>query len=127
MSTRGGSKSRTTSAGICNLPRPLHHQNQGGRPWDDCHPWLDKFFNTNEVRETAWDFIQERTKGPYELSLKENGCIIFISSLEDGTLLVCSKHSTGDGLILTSAMRRWVSGTSSASWAASARPEQDLA
>jgi tRNA ligase len=56
----------------------------------------DKFFNTNEVRETAWEFIQERTKGPYELSLKENGCIIFISGLEDGTLLVCSKHSTGD-------------------------------
>ncbi|KAH6632048.1 RNA ligase-domain-containing protein [Chaetomium tenue] len=56
----------------------------------------DKFFNTNEVRETAWEHIKERTKGPYELSLKENGCIIFISGLEDDTLLVCSKHSTGD-------------------------------
>ncbi|KAK4155007.1 RNA ligase-domain-containing protein [Chaetomidium leptoderma] len=56
----------------------------------------DKFFNINEVRETAWEHIQERTKGPYELSLKENGCIIFISGLEDDTLLVCSKHSTGD-------------------------------
>ncbi len=56
----------------------------------------DKFFNINEVRETNWDHIRERTRGPYELSLKENGCIIFISGLEDGTLLVCSKHSTGD-------------------------------
>ncbi|KAK4126029.1 tRNA ligase [Parathielavia appendiculata] len=56
----------------------------------------DKFFNIGEVRETSWDHIFERTKGPYELSLKENGCIIFISGLEDDTLLVCSKHSTGD-------------------------------
>jgi tRNA ligase len=56
----------------------------------------DKFFNIGEVRETAWEHIFERTKGPYELSLKENGCIIFISGLEDDTLLVCSKHSTGD-------------------------------
>ena len=56
----------------------------------------DKFFNINEVRETDWEHIMERTQGPYELSLKENGCIIFVSGLEDGTLLVCSKHSTGD-------------------------------
>ena len=56
----------------------------------------DKFFNIDEVRETAWSYIKERTQGPYELTLKENGCIIFISGLEDDTLLVCSKHSTGD-------------------------------
>ncbi|EXF78279.1 fungal tRNA ligase adenylyltransferase [Colletotrichum fioriniae PJ7] len=56
----------------------------------------DKFFNVGEVNETKWENIIPRTKGPYELTLKENGCIIFISGLEDGTLLVCSKHSTGD-------------------------------
>ncbi|KAK3352923.1 fungal tRNA ligase phosphodiesterase domain-containing protein [Lasiosphaeria hispida] len=56
----------------------------------------DKFFNTDEVHETKWDNILTRTKGPYELTLKENGCIIFVSGLEDDTLLVCSKHSTGD-------------------------------
>ena len=56
----------------------------------------DKFFNTDEVSETHWKNILTRTKGPYELTLKENGCIIFISGLEDDTLLVCSKHSTGD-------------------------------
>jgi len=55
----------------------------------------DKFFNTGEVYETEWRHIKTRTRGPYELSLKENGCIIFISGLHDGTLLVCSKHSTG--------------------------------
>ena len=55
----------------------------------------DKFFNTTEVPETEWRNIERDTRGPYELSVKENGCIIFISGLEDGTLLVCSKHSTG--------------------------------
>lgn len=56
----------------------------------------DKFFNIDEVPETSWDRIMSNTQGPYELTLKENGCIIFISGLEDDTLLVCSKHSTGD-------------------------------
>lgn len=56
----------------------------------------DKFFNTGETHETRWENIEQYTKGPYELTLKENGCIIFLSGLEDGTLLVCSKHSTGD-------------------------------
>lgn len=55
----------------------------------------DKFFNTDEVNETQWRNVENNTRGPYELSVKENGCIIFISGLEDGTLLVCSKHSTG--------------------------------
>lgn len=56
----------------------------------------DKFFNTGEVTATKWENIIKETKGPYELTLKENGCIIFLSGLDDGTLLVCSKHSTGD-------------------------------
>ncbi|MCJ1302759.1 hypothetical protein MMC08_005564 [Hypocenomyce scalaris] len=55
----------------------------------------DKFFNVEEVNDTRWRNVEMKTKGPYELSVKENGCIIFISGLEDGTLLVCSKHSTG--------------------------------
>jgi tRNA ligase len=55
----------------------------------------DKFFNTDEVNATRWRNIENNTKGPYELSLKENGCIIFISGMHDGSLLVCSKHSTG--------------------------------
>ncbi|KAF3929276.1 hypothetical protein AA313_de0206877 [Arthrobotrys entomopaga] len=55
----------------------------------------DKFFNIGEVHRTQWSWIQEHTKGPYEVTMKENGCIIFISGLPDGTLLVCSKHSTG--------------------------------
>ena len=55
----------------------------------------DKFFNVGEVNDTQWRNVENATKGPYELSVKENGCIIFISGLEDDFLLVCSKHSTG--------------------------------
>ncbi|MCJ1240113.1 hypothetical protein MMC14_008113 [Varicellaria rhodocarpa] len=55
----------------------------------------DKFFNVGEVNDTQWRNVEIATKGPYELSVKENGCIIFISGLEDDFLLVCSKHSTG--------------------------------
>jgi tRNA ligase len=72
----------------------------------------DKFFNTGEVPATKWENIEKDTKGPYELSLKENGCIIFISGLTDGSLLVCSKHSTGERSDLAvshaSAGERWV-------------------
>lgn len=56
----------------------------------------DKFFNHGEVRKTEWRNVETHTRGPYELSVKENGCIIFIAGLDDGTLIVCSKHSTGD-------------------------------
>lgn len=55
----------------------------------------DKFFNVGEVHETNWENVVSMTQGPYELSVKENGCIIFISGLEGDSLLVCSKHSTG--------------------------------
>ncbi|KAJ5714174.1 uncharacterized protein N7483_011355 [Penicillium malachiteum] len=55
----------------------------------------DKFFNVEEVNDTRWRNIETNTQGPYELSVKENGCIIFIAGLEDDKLLVCSKHSTG--------------------------------
>ncbi|KAI0432490.1 RNA ligase-domain-containing protein [Xylaria sp. FL1042] len=72
----------------------------------------DKFFNVDEVSDTKWDNIRRKTCGPYELTLKENGCIIFISGLEDETLLVCSKHSTGDRSDVevshASAGERWV-------------------
>lgn len=69
-------------------------KNERGQP-EICIRGYDKFFNTEEVNATKWRNIENNTKGPYELSLKENGCIIFISGLHDGTLLVCSKHSTG--------------------------------
>ena len=72
----------------------------------------DKFFNVGEVNETSWENVISQTQGPYELSVKENGCIIFISGLEGNVLLVCSKHSTGarDNANLSHAVagERWV-------------------
>lgn len=72
----------------------------------------DKFFNVGEVNETHWENVTSMTQGPYELSVKENGCIIFISGLEGDKLLVCSKHSTGarDNVDLSHAVagERWV-------------------
>lgn len=56
----------------------------------------DKFFNINEKPQTKPDWISEHTIGPYEVTLKENGCIIFVSGLQDGTIVVSSKNSTGD-------------------------------
>jgi tRNA ligase len=55
----------------------------------------DKFFNVGELPVTSWESIEQNTIGPYYATLKENGCIVFLSGLEDGTLIVTSKHSTG--------------------------------
>ena len=71
----------------------------------------DKFFNINEVNDTQWKNIENFTRGPYELSVKENGCIIFMSGVEGDKLLVCSKHSTGpraDTLSHAVAGEQWV-------------------
>ncbi|KAF5102911.1 hypothetical protein D0Z00_000169 [Geotrichum galactomycetum] len=55
----------------------------------------DKFFNIDELPTTRWEWIEANTSGPYEVTSKENGCIVFIAGLEDGTLVVTSKQSTG--------------------------------
>jgi tRNA ligase len=86
-------------------------KNENGQP-EIAVRGYDKFFNTEEVNATRWRNIETNTQGPYELSLKENGCIVFISGLHDGTLLVCSKHSTGSGgkggLSHAKAAEKWV-------------------
>ncbi|KAF9905463.1 hypothetical protein EC991_001630 [Linnemannia zychae] len=61
----------------------------------------DKFFNVGEVLKTSTEWISENTEGPYEVTLKENGCIIFMSGLPphlvgpEGGCIVTSKHSLG--------------------------------
>ncbi|KAF8181117.1 RNA ligase-domain-containing protein [Mycena galopus ATCC 62051] len=42
-----------------------------------------------------WDTLAAHTTPPYTLSLKSNGCIIFIAALTPTKLLVTSKHSIG--------------------------------
>jgi tRNA ligase len=52
----------------------------------------DKFFNVGEIKTTTPHDLAEHTEGPYEVSLKENGCIILVGALADGTPVVSSKH-----------------------------------
>lgn len=42
-----------------------------------------------------WSSLESHTKPPYILTLKSNGCIIFIAALSPSKLLVTSKHSLG--------------------------------
>ncbi|KAF0554865.1 tRNA ligase [Gigaspora margarita] len=56
----------------------------------------DKFFNIGEVERTKWESILTKTEGPYEITAKENGCIIFIAGLPNDELVVTSKHSMGE-------------------------------
>ncbi|KAG5731794.1 hypothetical protein E4T56_gene1573 [Termitomyces sp. T112] len=55
----------------------------------------DKFFNIGEVPWTTWSSLESHTASPYTLSLKSNGCIIFIAALTPSKLLITSKHSLG--------------------------------
>ncbi|AMD19334.1 HBR433Wp [Eremothecium sinecaudum] len=55
----------------------------------------DKFFNVDEIFKNSWAELEKNTTGPYEVTVKENGCIVFISGRSDGEIIVCSKHSTG--------------------------------
>ena len=70
------------------------HNNSKGKP-EIAVRGYDKFFNVGEVSNTQWRNVEHNTRGPYELSVKENGCIIFIAGLDDETLIVTSKHSVG--------------------------------
>ncbi|KAF8320353.1 hypothetical protein DL93DRAFT_2073938 [Clavulina sp. PMI_390] len=55
----------------------------------------DKFFNIGEVPWNSWPSIEKWTTGPYYLTLKSNGCIIFIAALSPTQVVVTSKHSMG--------------------------------
>ncbi|KAE9407601.1 hypothetical protein BT96DRAFT_1039843 [Gymnopus androsaceus JB14] len=55
----------------------------------------DKFFNIGEVPWTTWPSLKMHTAAPYTLSLKSNGCIIFIGALTPEKLVITSKHSIG--------------------------------
>ncbi|KAJ3054215.1 hypothetical protein HK097_002384 [Rhizophlyctis rosea] len=69
-------------------------QVEGTEKWHIVVRGYDKFFNVGEVTETSWPYLKEHSTGPYEVTLKENGCIIFVSALNDN-LIVTSKHALG--------------------------------
>ncbi|KAJ6602126.1 RNA ligase-domain-containing protein [Mycena sp. CBHHK59/15] len=55
----------------------------------------DKFFQISEVPWTTWEALEAHTTAPYTLTLKSDGCIIFIAALTPAKLLITSKHSIG--------------------------------
>ncbi|KAI8054029.1 RNA ligase-domain-containing protein [Syncephalis plumigaleata] len=56
----------------------------------------DKFFSYNEMPSTKMEALKANTTGPYEVSTKENGCIVFVAALSPTQLVVSSKNSLGD-------------------------------
>ncbi|CAE6427063.1 unnamed protein product [Rhizoctonia solani] len=56
----------------------------------------DKFFNMNEVKWNTWEALEVHTTSPYTLTLKSNGCIIFMAALTSTELIVTSKHALGE-------------------------------
>ncbi|KAI6025548.1 RNA ligase-domain-containing protein [Pisolithus marmoratus] len=55
----------------------------------------DKFFNIGEVPWTDWTSMEFHTGPDYTLSMKSNGCIIFIAPATPSKLIVTSKHALG--------------------------------
>lgn len=55
----------------------------------------DKFFNQGELSWTRTEALATYSIGPYVLSFKENGCIIFAAALTPEHLVVTSKHAIG--------------------------------
>ncbi|ORZ34842.1 RNA ligase-domain-containing protein [Catenaria anguillulae PL171] len=53
----------------------------------------DKFFNIGEVPATNLKHLQAKSTGPYFATVKENGCIIYISAADADRVYVASKHS----------------------------------
>ena len=58
-----------------------------------CIRGYDKFFNIDEIKDTKIDDLKQNTKGPYCVTIKENGCILFVSGLKNGDLLISSKNN----------------------------------
>ena len=54
-------------------------------------------FRSSLLIEVQWASLKAHTKPPYTLTLKANGCIIFIAALTPKKLVVTSKHSLGPG------------------------------
>ncbi|KAJ7153566.1 RNA ligase [Mycena crocata] len=79
-----------------DLPKPDEDENENAaQEYRIVARGYDKFFNIGEVPWTTWDSLEAHTAAPYTLSLKSNGCIIFIAALTPTKLLVTSKHSIG--------------------------------
>lgn len=82
------------------IPAPGHESEPEGKPGAGKDQIVvrgyDKFFNMNEVKWNTWEALAVHTTSPYTLTLKSNGCIIFMSALSPTELIVTSKHALGE-------------------------------
>ena len=106
----------TLARGLFTREMPNDSRKDGeaaGKTYEIVARGYDKFFNIGEVPWTTvsfflflfllffidctsqWPSIETHTTAPYTLSLKSNGCIIFIAALTPTKLLITSKHSIG--------------------------------
>lgn len=77
------------------LARGLFIEQGSDDHWRIAARGYDKFFNIDELPWTRPQAISAYSKGPYVLSYKENGCIIFIAAVAPNRLIVTSKHALG--------------------------------
>ncbi|KAF8520871.1 RNA ligase-domain-containing protein [Hysterangium stoloniferum] len=71
------------------------HEGSGAGRYTIVARGYDKFFNIGEVPWTNWKALETYTAAPYSLTLKSNGCIIFMAALTPSKLIITSKHSLG--------------------------------
>jgi tRNA ligase len=57
--------------------------------------WMRFFLPISEFISIQWASLEKYTAAPCHLTLKSNGCIIFIAALGPEKLIVTSKHSLG--------------------------------
>ena len=74
--------------------------NIGEVPWTNVRLCLCTAFNLCFLLFTfllflKWSSLETHTKPPYTLTLKSNGCIVFIAALSPSQILITSKHSLG--------------------------------
>lgn len=85
----------TLARGLFSRELPYGDKSEGGQKYQIVARGYDKFFNIGEVPWTDWSTLSLHTGPTYTLSLKSNGCIIFVAPISPSKLIVTSKHALG--------------------------------
>ncbi|KAG1834983.1 RNA ligase-domain-containing protein [Suillus subalutaceus] len=85
----------TLARGLFSRELPCGDDSKGEQKYQIVARGYDKFFNIGEVPWTDWSTLSLHTGPTYTLSLKSNGCIIFVAPISPSKLIVTSKHALG--------------------------------
>lgn len=85
----------TLARGLFSRELPCGDDSKGEQKYQIVARGYDKFFNIGEVPWTDWSTLSLYTGPTYTLSLKSNGCIIFVAPISPSKLIVTSKHALG--------------------------------